>query len=164
MGAFDQIQTNKLCQVLSKKKFPPSFISWVQTFLSGRNISLLFKGQLSQPYHVTGPPQGGPVSPLLFLLSLSLLTPPALRDGFLEISYVDDTCISFVSYCWSSYMCGLVSQVITGVRLAYVNKVEMWIERINITHFLNHTVLVPKTSSLLKLTLSREISLNFKTT
>ena len=98
MGAFDRIQADKLCQILSEKKLPPSFVSWVQSFLSGRKISLLFDGQLSQPYHVTGAPQGSPISPLLFLLYLSPLFPPVPRKGLLEISFVDDISISYSSY------------------------------------------------------------------
>ncbi|KAI0992583.1 hypothetical protein K3495_g15602, partial [Podosphaera aphanis] len=98
MGAFDQLQPSKLIDILQRKKLPACFISWVDSFLSHRKISLLFNGQLSHVYSVTGAPQGSPISPLLFLISISELFSHTPMSNALEVSYVDDICISYSSY------------------------------------------------------------------
>ncbi len=98
MGAFDRLQPSKLIDILQKKKLPACFISWVDSFLSHRKISLLFNGQLSHAYTVTGAPQGSPISPLLFLISISELFSNTPMSNALEVSYVDDICISYSSF------------------------------------------------------------------
>ena len=46
---------------------------------------------------LTGAPQGSPISPLLFLHSISELFSIDPLNEFLEISHVDDICISYAS-------------------------------------------------------------------
>lgn len=97
MGGFDRLKPSQLIEVLRRKNLPLSFISRVSSFLSNRKISLLFNGQLGSCFPVTGAPQGSPISPLLFLFSISELFSSNPCPDFLEISYVDDIGIAFAS-------------------------------------------------------------------
>ena len=99
MGAFDRLQPAKLVEVLCSLSLPPVLISWVTSFLSTRSIKLLFNGQLSQAFPVQGTPQGSPVSPILFLISVRYLFPSLYSSqNKCILSYMDDISVSHSSF------------------------------------------------------------------
>jgi len=71
-------------------------VDWVSSFLSERTCTLVFQGSpnLSSPVSV-GTPQGSPISPLLFLISVSPLHMSIPKR--LMVSYVDDFSITVAS-------------------------------------------------------------------
>ena len=97
MGAFDQLQPSRLINTLHSLQLPVTLISWVQSFLSDRTIQFLFNGQLSHEFPVTGTPQGSPISPILFLLSIRDLIPKVSKIDHLQLSYMDDISVSVSS-------------------------------------------------------------------
>lgn len=97
MGAFDRLQPKSLINTLTLLSLPTSFISWTRSFLSGRKIQLLFNDRLSKEYSVSGTPQGSPISPILFLLSVSHLYLRKVNPHSLQLSYMDDFAISVAS-------------------------------------------------------------------
>ncbi|KAK8036887.1 hypothetical protein PG994_015384 [Apiospora phragmitis] len=78
---------DKLIQILRKLHLPDELLRWLTHFLCGRKIKLLFNGQLSESYAISGLPQGSPVSPILFLLYVRFVS---AQNGTLQLSYMDD--------------------------------------------------------------------------
>ncbi|KAF5194028.1 reverse transcriptase, partial [Thalictrum thalictroides] len=97
-GAFDRLHTGKLIKTLESLQLPSTLISWVNSFLSGRTIRLSFNSQLSTSYPACGTPQGSPISPILFLLSIRDLFQTEEKSNFLQLSYVDDISLSIASH------------------------------------------------------------------
>ena len=97
LGAFDRLQPAKLVEILRQLALPVPFIHWVDSFLSNRTIKLLFNGELSENLALSGTPQGSPISPLLFLLSIRFLHPLHQCKDTLQLSYIDDISISYAS-------------------------------------------------------------------
>lgn len=97
MGAFDKLQPAKLIEILKQLNPPPSFTNWVKSFLEDRKIQLLFNGQLSKTFEVSGTPQGSPISPLLFLISIRHLKIPYQTPNMIQLSYIDDIMVSYAS-------------------------------------------------------------------
>lgn len=112
-GAFDQLQPSKLIRTLHALQLPNSFIRWCDSFLSNRRINLIFDNQISRSYPVSGTPQGSPISPLLFLLSIRDLLPQE-SGNFLTLSYIDDIAISIASKT-SELNCIQLQEFLTGL-------------------------------------------------
>jgi len=73
-AGFNNVNTSTLRARLLAFHVPSYMVDWVSSSLSERTCTLLFQGfpNLSSPVSV-GTPQGSPISPLLFLLYVSLL-------------------------------------------------------------------------------------------
>ena len=153
MGAFDRLQPSKLILVLEDLQLPQSFISWVSSFLQDRKISLLFNGQLSPVYSVTGAPQGSPISPLLFLISISQLFTPSPIKNLLELSYVDDICISFASTSVKKNISVLSNYLSDFTSKAKLLSITFEISKSEMMHFCKKKEPIPNTISLENLTL-----------
>ena len=98
-GGFDNISCLVLTSLLRRKGIPHCLVSWVWSFLTERKCRLVFQGSLNvfSPVQV-GTLQGSPVSPLLFVMYVSVLHLRILRG--IRFSYVDDFTITLGS---SSY-------------------------------------------------------------
>ena len=69
-GAFDIVHHGALIVELERAGLPPTLLRWLLSFLSGRTANLTFDGA-SETFAVPcGVPQGSPLSPILFILSL----------------------------------------------------------------------------------------------
>ena len=89
-AAFDTLDCNGLCDKLSLFGVQPRSVKWVRSFLTGRRQKVKIGSSVSRSRDVpTGVPQGGVLSPLIFVLFVSDL------QDWLEHStaptYADDT-------------------------------------------------------------------------
>ena len=97
MGAFDRLRPSTLIKVLKILNLPYSFISWAEGFLTNRSIRLLFNSKLSSSFFISGTPQGSPISPILFLISIRFLFGKETKN-ISYLSYMDDISVSVASY------------------------------------------------------------------
>lgn len=73
-GFFDNINHERLIQVLTNLGFAPELVNWCRSFLKDRTVRLKFNGQTSEPFDFdVGSPQGSPVSPVLSIIYTSPL-------------------------------------------------------------------------------------------
>ena len=92
-GAFDHVHHRALLSTLQGMGLPGWFLSWLRTFLSGREAALLIDRVITPAVSVpAGVSQGYPLSPVLFLLFIAPLY-DRLRPlrGQLTIGFADDT-------------------------------------------------------------------------
>ena len=92
----DNVDNSTLARILREGGISRYLVSWVSSFLEERSCTLVFQGAPGTPAPVNvGPPQGAPISPLLFLLYVSPLHFKVPRG--LMISYVDDFALTAAS-------------------------------------------------------------------
>jgi len=95
-AGFDNVDNNTLARILMEGGIPPYLVSWVSSFLGERSCTLIFQGAPGTPAPVNvGPPQGSPISLLLFLLYVAPVHFRIPRG--LMISYVDDFALTVAS-------------------------------------------------------------------
>ena len=95
-GFFDNINIERITQIFRNLGFAPNLCTWVQSFLSDRQVRLSFNGFKSDPIALDhGTPQGSPLSPILSALFtsplLKLINTTWKRRGL--NMYVDDGAI-----------------------------------------------------------------------
>ena len=95
-GFFNNINIERITQIFRNLGFTPSLCTWVQSFLSDRQVRLSFNGFKSDPIALDhGSPQGSPLSPILSALFtsplLKLINSTWKRRGL--NMYVDDGAI-----------------------------------------------------------------------
>jgi len=95
-AGFDNVDNSTLARILREGGIPRYLVSWVSSFLGERSCTLVFQGAPGTPAPVNvGAPQGSPISPLLFLLSVSPVHFKVPRG--LMISYVEDFALTAAS-------------------------------------------------------------------
>jgi len=73
-GAFDRVDKRQLLKRMIQIGIEGNMIRWVDSFLSDRRAMLVIDGRTGQTHAIqAGLPQGSPVSPVLFILSVSAL-------------------------------------------------------------------------------------------
>ena len=71
-AAFDTLDCDGLCKKLALFGVQPRSVSWVKSFLTDRTQCVRIGNEVSSPRAVpTGVPQGGVLSPLIFVLFVS---------------------------------------------------------------------------------------------
>ncbi|CAH1251249.1 MFHAS1 [Branchiostoma lanceolatum] len=91
--AFDKVDHGILLQQLSTRGIPTTILTWINSYLSGRKQRVAVNGQFSKWQDVTsGVPQGGVLSPYLFLVYMSTRT--VKHPTTSNIGYADDIGLS----------------------------------------------------------------------
>jgi hypothetical protein len=92
-GAFDRVDKTQLLKRMVQVGIAGNIVRWVGSFLSDRRAMLVIDGRTGETRDIqAGLPQGSPVSPVLFILSVSALF-QWLEDrhsALQAISFVDD--------------------------------------------------------------------------
>ncbi|EYC02201.1 hypothetical protein Y032_0101g3363 [Ancylostoma ceylanicum] len=79
--AFDKVPFNELISKLANIGFHPRIVNWIKNFITGRSFQVKINESFSQSYPVTsGVPQGGVLSPILFIIYTSQI--PALVSQY----------------------------------------------------------------------------------
>lgn len=70
--AFDLLPHAIILFKLKKLGFPLYFINWIESYLSNRSYSILFRSTISSSFEAnSGVPQGSHLGPLLFIISIN---------------------------------------------------------------------------------------------
>jgi hypothetical protein len=73
-GAFDALLKNRLLQRMGKQGWPAPALSFIQKFLTDRQVQVRLGRETTLDYPVPcGTPQGSPLSPVLYTLYLAEL-------------------------------------------------------------------------------------------
>ncbi|KAL5606455.1 uncharacterized protein BROUX77_003648 [Berkeleyomyces rouxiae] len=85
-GAFDAVKRRQMVRRLRQQGWPTKLIRWVESFLTGREVSLSIEGGEAVTGKVGGSlPQGSPVSPILYMLYMA-----DLHSTCMGLGYADD--------------------------------------------------------------------------
>lgn len=95
-GAFDNITFNAINRHLNTYEISPHVKSWIKFMLSHRTIC--YTGQGTQVYATAtkGTPQGGVLSPLLWIIIMNSLLRRLNEQGFRTTGYADDLNINCI--------------------------------------------------------------------
>lgn len=99
-GAFDRVNKQKLIRRMIQVGIAGNIVRWVDSFLSDRRAMLVIDGRTGETRSIqAGLPQGSPISPILFILSVSeMFQWLENRHPWLQaISFVDD--VGLVTEC-----------------------------------------------------------------
>lgn len=97
-GAFDRVNKKQLLKRMVQAGIAGNIVRWVDSFLSDRRALLVIDGRTGETRDIhAGLPQGSPVSPVLFILSISTMFQWLEdRHAMLQtISFVDDVGLVF---------------------------------------------------------------------
>ena len=90
-GAFDYVKKPQLIRVLRELRLPITLITWVDSFMSQRQIQLAFEGAVSERSQLDSRvPQGSPISQVLFLIYVRYI----VQEEAYQLSYIDDFSLS----------------------------------------------------------------------
>jgi hypothetical protein len=121
-GFFDNINHERMAQILANFGFAPELVNWCRSFLLNRTVRLRFNGRTSDPFEfAVGTPQGSPVSPVLSII----YTAPLLHKMNSQANpalglYIDDGAIFACARAWKT--------VENALRDSYTTCVE-WLAR-----------------------------------
>ena len=102
-GYFDNINRERLVQVVADLGFAPEIVSWTRAFLSDRTVRLKFNNSTSDPFSSgVGTPQGSPISPVLSTLYTHALLRMTRDIKWTSLNlYIDDGAILACGKTWA---------------------------------------------------------------
>lgn len=92
-GAFNNVQTDTLIQSLAEFKVDRVLIDWIDHMLRNRWINCGAKNINIRDRVFQGTPQGGILSPLLWVTTINSLLRALTDEGFRPVCYADDVAI-----------------------------------------------------------------------
>ena len=110
-GYFDNINRERLTQIILDMGFAPEIVSWTRAFLAEHSVRLKFNNHISDPFDSTvGTPQGSPISPVLssFYTHALLRMTRTFKWTSLNL-YIDDGAILACGHTWSEVECSLTA-------------------------------------------------------
>jgi hypothetical protein len=121
-GYFDNINRERLIQVVKDLGFAPEIVSWIREFLSERTVRLKFNNHTSDPFDSkVGTPQGSPISPVLSTLYTHALLRMTRHLKWTSLNlYIDDGAILACGKEWAD--------VESSLRAAY-DSCASWLDR-----------------------------------
>lgn len=118
-GAFDRVNKQQLLKRMIEVGIAGNIIRWVGSFLSDRQAMLVIDGRTGKTHDIqAGLPQGSPVSPVLFILSISAMFP------YLTESHPDVESISFVDDIGLALKCSDLGEGVRGIESIARHAVE----------------------------------------
>lgn len=123
-GAFDNVSFDAVITSLVTHGFGNQIIRWIQYMLSNRNITLNLGGQNMTVRATRGTPQGGVLSPTLWILVMDDLLKELHSKHLDAIGYADDLTV----ICKGKFLGELSSRTQKAVRI-----VEKWCSRVGLT-------------------------------
>lgn len=116
-GAFDNISLNAINEHISECGVSPSVRAWIKYMLSHRTICFTGQGAQVIATATKGTPQGGVLSPLLWIIIMNSLLKRLSERGFRVNGYADDLNIN----CTGKYLSTLTERTQTALKI-----VESW--------------------------------------
>ena len=92
-GAFNNVKADAIISSLRRHNIDPGISTWIENMLLGRVVSSELVGSSITRQVKRGTPQGGVLSPLLWLLVVDEILVKLERKGVTVIAYADDIAI-----------------------------------------------------------------------
>jgi hypothetical protein len=91
-GAYNGVYKDRLLQRPAARGIPSDLVNWIDAFCSRRTATIVVNGQVSEVREIEqdGPPQGSPLSPILFLFFNADLVQQRIDQNGGAIAFVDD--------------------------------------------------------------------------
>ena len=114
-GYFDNINRDRLVQVVADLGFATEIVSWTAAFLSDRSVHLKFNNHTSDPFaSEVGTPQGSPISPVLSTLYTHALLRKTQDLKWTSLNlYIDDGAILACGKTWAEVESSLIAAYIS---------------------------------------------------
>jgi len=88
-GGFDNLDLNRTCNTIGEKD--KHLGDWIKSWRHHRQTVYRFNGRTSKPFKTDkGTPQGSPLSPMLFLISVKHMVSIKTNEDTIILAYVDD--------------------------------------------------------------------------
>ena len=89
-GAFNNVKTESIKKALEYVRVPEGFINWINTMLITRVVTSEIGSRSCNKTVRRGTPQGGVISPLLWLLVVNMILKSLEESGVKIVAYADD--------------------------------------------------------------------------
>lgn len=123
-GAFDNVSFNAINNSIEKLNVSKQVSSWIKHMLSHRYITIDLNGSKMTVKATRGTPQGGVISPMLWICIMDALLRSLHQCGYKAVGYADDLTI----LCQGKHLHILSDRTQQAVRI-----VETWCKEVSLT-------------------------------
>lgn len=123
-GAFDNLLFDAVTKSAEKLGINSRIIRWIKYMLSHRNITLKLNGQTMTVRATRGTPQGGVLSPTLWVIVMDSLLRELHQNRFKATAYADDVTI----VCRGKFLSTISDRIQQAVKI-----VENWCKKVGLT-------------------------------
>lgn len=116
-GAFDNVTFDAKNNNIAECGANHRVRLWIKSMLEFRNINYFHNGRMVTVRATRGNPQGGVLSPLLWLIVMNSLIKRLHEHGFKTLGYADDLCVS----CRGKFLSALSDRTQAAIKM-----VEVW--------------------------------------